>query len=184
MSAATRHVLFVLLALLAVFVTAAWNLPRAWLGSPLSLLPPVLVCAALQEQGSAWQWVAVVGGLARDSLSLDPLGVSILPLYLTGWFLSSHRELLLSELAFAQAILGLAVGAAVPLLTLGLVVASGDVPAMGGRLFWQWLVLTVSGGLITPAMFRIWRRVEAWFAHPMIPSTSFREDREILRGKY
>lgn len=184
MSSATRHALFVVLALLAVFGTAAWNLPRAWLGSPLSLLPPVLVCAAVQEQGTSWRWVAVVGGLARDTLSVDPLGVSILPLYVTGWFLNSHRELLLSELAFAQAIMGVAVSAAVPLLTLGLVVASGDVPAMGGRLLWQWLVLTVSGGLLTPPMFRIWQRVEGWFAHPVIQTTSFREDREILRGKY
>jgi rod shape-determining protein MreD len=184
MSAATRHILFVALALLAVFVTAAWGLPRVWLGSPLSVLPPVLICAAFQEEGSSWQWVAVAGGLARDALSLDPLGASILPLYVTGWLLNANRELLLSELVFAQAVLGLAVGAAVPLLTLGFVIASGDGPVLGGRLLWQWVVLTLSGGLLTPLMFRVWQRLEGWFAHPVIQTTSFREDREILRGKY
>lgn len=184
MNTSTRHALFVALALMAVFVTAAWDLPRRWLGAPLSLLPPVLVCAALQETDGSWRWVAVIGGLARDTLSVDPLGASILPVYLAGWFLSANRELLLSELAFAQAIMGLAISAAVPLLTLGLVMASGDIPPLDFRVLWQWLVLSVSGGLLTPLMFLIWRRVEAWFAHPVVETVSFREDREILRGRY
>lgn len=184
MNASTRHALFIALALLAVFGTAAWDLPRRWLGSPLSLLPPVLICAALQESEGSWRWVAVVGGLARDTLSVDPLGASILPLYLAGWFLSAHRELLLSELAFAQAIMGVTLSAAVPLMTLGLAMTFGDVPLLGTRLLWQWLVLSVSGGLLTPVMFLIWRRVDAWYAHPVIETPSFRPDRGILRGRY
>jgi hypothetical protein len=184
MSETARHLIFGGLALLAVFIAAAWDLPRRWLGAPLDLLPPLLVCAALGRRPGGWRLVAVLGGLARDSWSVNPLGASILPLYLTGWFLHARRDLLSRELLFAQLTLGTIASAVIPLFTLGLVMTFGPPPVMGWWLLGQWVALAVTGGLLTPVVFRGMGWLDRWFAHPTVETSAFRPDREILRGRY
>ena len=61
----------------------------------------------------------MLGGLWFDSLSANPLGVSVLPLFVVGLAIHVKRELIVRDQTFAQVVLGAAAPAlAVPLLTL------------------------------------------------------------------
>lgn len=184
MSPRIRLFRWIALALVAVFVSVAWEGPRRWLGVPMAWLPAVLVAAALDLRTEAWRWVAVLGGVASDCFSANPLGASVLPLYLAGAFLRSRNELWLGDLPFAQAILGAGTAWAVALLTLPLVMTFGQPPLLGWRLVWRIGMFGLSAAAITPAVFALNRRFDRWLAHPELDLSSFRPDREILRGKY
>ncbi|RME94627.1 MAG: hypothetical protein D6766_05330 [Verrucomicrobia bacterium] len=171
------------LALLAVFLTAVWGAPRRWLGAPLGFLPAVLVGAALDMRTEGWRWVAVAGGLAADTFSLNPLGASILPLYVTGAFLRTRHDLWLGELPFAQAVLGAGAAWAVALLTLPLVMTFGEPPVLGLPLAWRIGVFGLSAAALTPVVFALNRRLDRWLAHPELDLSSFRTDREIVRTR-
>ncbi len=181
---AVRLLLLLLMAFLAVFVQAAWELPRRWLGGPISLLPPLVVVAALRLDLAAVAALAFCGGLWQDALSANPLGSSLLPLYLAGWGVWRQREVLLRELDYAQLVLGGAVSLAVPVLTLLVVMTKGARPPLGWHTLWQLVVLTVTGGVVTPVLFRIFARQERFFIHPVVATPVFRPDREIKRGRY
>lgn len=184
MNERVRTLLLLATGLLMVFAQVAWDLPRRLFATPLNLLPALMVVAALIRPPGAWRTLAVVGGLAQDAFSANPLGVSVVPLYLVGWIMFAWRELLLRELAFAQFILGAAASAAVPLLTLGTVMTLGETPLLGWRQAWQWLAGTLVGGVLTPVLFQALHRLDAGFSHPTLTPASFRPDREIRRGRY
>jgi hypothetical protein len=178
--------LFLVLGLsyLVVFLQAAFTAPQRWLGAPLSLLPALMVCTALRLDLTAVALLALCGGLWRDALSANPLGASLLPLYLVGWGVWHWREALLRELDYAQLILGALASALVPVLTLVVVLSKGAEPDLGWHTAWQLVVLTVSGGVFTPVLFRLLERLERLFAHPEVVASSYRPDREIKRGRY
>src|SRR5262245_3760054 len=101
-------------AVLAVFGEAAFQGLRHWLGAQFDLLPAFVVYAGLRTNLVALASLAVSGGLCFDSLSANPCGVSILPLFLIGLVLHLNRELILREQAFAQFVLGGFASAAAP----------------------------------------------------------------------
>ena len=123
------------------FLEGSFDLFRNWLGAQITLLPALMVYASLTSGIGTVALLAVCGGLWRDSLSADPLGVSILPLFLIGFIILWKRDLLLRENQFAQMALGLAAGAVFPLAYAFFAVEPGagaaaglDVAlAMGGR---------------------------------------------------
>lgn len=179
-----RFLILLVLAFLAVFAQAVWAGPRVWLGSPINLVPPLVVYAALRLSLAGVSGLAVVAGLWLDALSANPLGVSILPLFLVGLVLWQQRDLLLRELDYAQVLLGAAASAVVPVLTLGLVFSKGLLPDVGWHSLWQLVVLTVTGGVLTPLVFRLMDRLETAFLHPPAPALPFRADRDLKRGRY
>ena len=112
-----QTILILAAAFLAVFGEAALSAPRHWLGAQVDLLPALMVYAALNTDIVTVSLLAVLGGLWFDSLSANPLGVSILPLFAVGFPIYLRRDLILRELPFAQFVLGAAASAAVPALT-------------------------------------------------------------------
>ncbi len=178
-----RNLLLLAVALAAVFIQLAWDLPQRFLAAPINLLPPLMVVAALSRPPLAWGLLAVIGGLAHDAFSANPLGASLLPLYFVGWVLNTWSEFLLRELSFAQFLLGAVASATVPLLTLMLIMTFGETPLLGWRQAWQWMVGSVVGGVLTPVLFQVLRRLDVGFSHPTVQTVSFRTDREILRGR-
>jgi rod shape-determining protein MreD len=170
-------------AFLAVFGEAAWAGTRPWLGAQIDLLPALVVYASLNCGVTTLALLAVWGGLWFDSLSANPLGVSILPLFLTGWLLQSSRDLVLRDQRYAQFVLGLLASAAVPLMTLLLLLTMGEQPLVGWTSCWQWLVMAVGGAVFTPAIFLLLGRLHRAFDYPVARQTSFRPDREIKRGR-
>jgi hypothetical protein len=127
--------------------------------------------------------LASLGGLGFDSLSANPLGVSVLPLFLVGLTLHLNRELILREQTFAQLVLGLGASAAAPLLTLLLLLTTRHVPLFGWGTLWQWIVLSVGGAMATPVCFEVFGWLQRALVHNRARQSSFRPDREIRRGR-
>ncbi len=170
-------------AFLAVFWEAAFPGLRYLLGAQIDLLPPLVVYAALATDLTTLCLVSVCGGLWFDSLSANPLGITVLPLFVVGLAIYSGREVVLRHQVFAQVVLGLAASGAAPVLTLALLLSSGHGPLLGWGTLWQLLVMALGGAAATPIVFIIFEWLERAFGHARIVQTSFRSDREIRRGR-
>jgi rod shape-determining protein MreD len=170
-------------AFLAVFGEAALPGLRHLLGAQVDLLPAIMVYAALNANVAVIAVLAVFGGLAFDSLSANPLGITILPLFIAGFVIFSQREFILRKLSFAQMVLGTVASAVVPVLTILFLLTAGKDPLLGWGSLWQWIVMTAGGAVATPVIFALFDWCGRAFGHPLRTETSFRPDREILRGR-
>lgn len=180
---ALNSILVLAAAFLAVFAEAVFPGVRRLLGAQVDLLPVLMVFAALNTSIVTVALLAVLGGLWFDALSANPLGITILPLFVVGYLIHAQRELILHKLSFAQIVLGAVACAVVPALTLLLLLTAGAQPLLGWGSFWQWLVMTAGGAVATPVVFALF----AWCNHALgyqpRSETSFRQDREIHRGR-
>lgn len=178
------HAIIVLLVVfLAVFCEAALPGFRRVLGAQVDLLPALMVYAALSTSLSVVVLLSVGGGLLFDSLSANPLGVSILPLFAIGFPLLLHRDLILRDQWFAQFVLGVAASAIVPALTVLLLLTTGNTPMLGWGTVWQWIVMSAGGGMATPVLFAFFGWINRVFGYQPVVENSFRPDREIRRGR-
>ena len=84
-------------AFLAVFWEAAFGGVRHLLGAQIDLLPALMVYAGLFSGITTVTLLAVCGGLWFDSLSANPLGVSMLPLFVVGLVIHVKRDLILRD---------------------------------------------------------------------------------------
>ena len=139
-------ILILLAAFVAVFFEASFNGFRHLLGAQIDLLPALMVYASLSSGMVTVSLLAVLGGLWFDSLSANPLGISVLPLFAVGLAIHSRRELILRDQPYAQLALGLGASAAAPLLTMLLMLSTRETPLLGWGSVWQWLVMTLGGG--------------------------------------
>jgi rod shape-determining protein MreD len=125
----------------------------------------------------------VLGGIFLDTLSANPIGVSVLPLLIVGFIIYSQRELILRDQLFAQFVLGLAASAIVPVLTVLLMLTKGQVPMLGWGSIWQWIVMSLGGAIATPIWFQLFGLFDRSFNYRRATETSFRPDREIRRSR-
>lgn len=170
-------------AFLAVFWEAAFGGVRYLLGAQIDLLPPLMVYAGLHTGLITVGLLAFCGGLWFDSLSANPLGVTVLPLFAIGLTIYLKRDLILRDQTFAQAVLGLAASAAAPALTLLLLLTMGHAPLLGWGTIWQFLVLSLGGAVATPICFELFAWLQRTLVHQGDTQSSFRPDREIRRGR-
>jgi len=178
-----NSILVLLAVLLSVFLQAAEGEIRYWLGTPMNLLPALVVYASLRGNLILITLVALLGGFWFDSLSANPLGVSLLPLFVVGLLIHLKRDLILRDQFIAQFVLGLVASAAVPALTLLLLLSVGQHPLLGWGSLWQWAVMTLGGALLTPFCFRCFDLCVRALSYRPFVATSFRPDREIRRGR-
>jgi hypothetical protein len=170
-------------AYLAVYLESAFGGLRSVLGAQIDLLPALMVYASLTADLATVALLAVLGGLWFDSLSANPFGVSILPLFLPGLVVHFSRELILRQATYAQFVLGLALSAGTPLLTLLLLLTAGHLPLLGWGTLWQWIVMSVGGAVATPLCFKVFGWLQRGLVHNSDVQSSFRLDREIRRGR-
>src|SRR2546425_8700130 len=137
----TTLLLFV--ALLVVFLQSTIQGFRLVTGAQIDLLPSLIVYAGLNCNLVAIIALAVLDSLLHDSLSANPLGVTMLPLFAVGAFIHYHRGLILKEATFARFILGLWASGAVPVATLLLLTNSERQPLLGWFSLWQLVVMTL-----------------------------------------
>jgi cell shape-determining protein MreD len=178
-----NSILILLIAFLAVFCESAFSGIRNLLGAQIDLLPAIMVYAALTAGLPTVATVAVAGGLFFDSLSANPLGITILPLFVVGILINFQRDLILRDQLFAQSILGLSASAFVPAATLLMLLTGRHAPVMSWFSVWQWLVMTVGGGIATPALFLLFGWFDQTFTYRSATEMSFRPDREIRRNR-
>jgi rod shape-determining protein MreD len=176
-------ILMFVAAFLAVFWEAAFNGVRHLLGAQIDLLPPLIVYASLHASLTTISLLAFVGGLWFDSLSANPLGVTVLPLFLIGLAIYANRGLILRDQTFAQVTLGLAASALAPVITLLVLLTTGYQPLFGWGTLWQLLVMTLGGAIATPICFELFGFFHRAFGYHPVMATSFRPDRELRRGR-
>ncbi len=180
---AIQTILLLASTLLAVFLESAWQMPRTWLGAQIDLLPALVACAALTGTLPTVLLLAVCGGLWFDSLSFNPLGVTVLPLLLTGVVLHQRRHLILRHEPFAQFVVGCGAGAAVPAMVVISLMSMGMRPLLGWQSLWQWMVLALASGVATPLFIVCFGRLGHAFTHPELASSVGNPQREIKRGR-
>jgi len=177
------NILILLAALLAVFVQGTFDGMRNVLGTQVDLLPALMVYTALTAGPAMMITLAVFGGLMFDTLSVNPLGGSVLPLLLIGVLLQLRRDLLLRDQPYAQLVLGFIASALAPGLTVLILLTLEQSPLLGWGSLWQWLVMSVGGGLATPLLFLGFDRLNHALGYQPVIESSFRADREIRRGR-
>jgi cell shape-determining protein MreD len=170
-------------AFLAVFWESAFNGVRHLLGAQVDLLPALMVYASLYGSFATIVLLAVLSGLWFDSLSANPLGVTILPLFVIGLGIYTNRDLILRTQTIAQLVLGLVASSLAPLLTLMLLLTTGHEPNLGWGTAWQLLVMACGGAVITPVCFEMFGLLNRALVHDRGGPSSFRPDREIRRGR-
>src|SRR5271165_4547440 len=131
-----NSILVLLSVVVAVFLEATCQGLRNLLGAQIDLLPALVVYATLTSGMATVSAVAVLGGLCFDSLSTNPTGISILPLFLVGFLIYPRRGLILREQYYARFILGLSASALVPLLTLLILLTMHRTPLLGWGTIW------------------------------------------------
>jgi cell shape-determining protein MreD len=178
-----NSILILLVAFIAVFCESAFSGIRNLLGAQIDLLPALMVYAALSAGLPTVTLLAALGGLFFDSLSANPLGITVIPLFIVGFLISTQRELILRDQLFAQSVLGLSASAFVPAATLLLLLTGGHAPVLSWFTVWQWLVMTVGGAIATPALFLLFGWFDRTFNYRSATEMSFRPDREIRRSR-
>ena len=177
---AFNNIIILLTAFLVVFVQAAFN---GVLGTQIDLLPALMVYTSLTAGPLTIAALALCGGLWFDSLSANPLGISVLPLVAIGFVILLRRELILRDQTYAQFVIGLAASLAAPLVTLALLLTGGKAPLVGWGTVWQLALMALIGGAATPGFAKLFSFVTQTFDYRTVHSTSFRDDREIRRGR-
>lgn len=178
-----QPVLILLAAFLVVFWEAAFPGTSRWLKAQVDLLPALMVYASLSASRPTIITLAVCGGLFFDSLSANPFGITVFPLMVVGLAIYARRDLILRDQPYAQFVLGFSASAIAPLMTVLLLLTFGESPLIGWGSIWQWLVMSVGGGIATPIFFLIFDWSERALGYKRVVETSFRPDREIRRGR-
>lgn len=172
-----------LTAFLAIFWEAAFTAVRHWIGAQIDLLPALMVYVALFGSMGMVATFAILSGLWFDSLSANPLGVTVLPLFLIGFAIYINRDLILRDQTFAQIVLGLTASSLAPIMTLLFLLTTGHEPLFGWGTIWQLIVMTFGGAIATPIFFEFFNFVNRVLGPRTYSETSFRPDREIRRGR-
>lgn len=187
MGAATMNwlspTLLYLVAWAGLFAQTQFAPVRSWLGLVPGVLPTLLVYAAFTHPLGTSSTFAVITGLWLDSLSGNPLGVSVGPCFLVTFVLNTRQHLLLREQWYARFWLGLAAGVAIPLATLALLLFGGRPPYLGPGLAWMIGLQGLLNGILCPVAFRWFDTLRSGFEYQPVAPAGFRPDREIKRGR-
>ncbi len=178
-----KSIIILLAVFVAVFLESVLDGPREFLGAQINLLPAIIVYAALSSDIVTTSLVAVLGGLWLDTLSANPLGISILPLFAMGFLIYPRRGLIVADQFYPRFVLGFAASFMVPLLTLLLLLSMHRTPLLGWGTLWQLFVMTLGGGLFTPICFWLFDALNNALSYLPVAESSFRPDREIRRGR-
>jgi len=171
-------------AYVVVFLQATFNELRQVAGVQVDLLPGLIVYTAISGGGIITLTLAAVcGGLWFDSLSANPMGTTMLPLFIIGLFLQRHRELILRDQPYAQVLMGMAASALAPLGSLLLLINTEMKPLLGWFSIWQWTVMSVLGGLMTPVWFWLFDVLGRVLNYGPAGEIGFGHEMEIKRGR-
>ena len=180
----TQNVIMIYVAaFLAVFGQATLPGLREWLGAQVDLLPALMVYTAMYASLVNVAFLALLGGLWFDTLSANPLGITVLPLFLTGLIIFTQRDLILRDLPFAQMVLGAGASAVAPLGTVLLMLSAGKSLLLDWGSLWQWVVMIAGGAVATPVVFAVFNWFDHVFGYKVRTESSFRPDREIRRSR-
>lgn len=180
---ALNPIIILLAAYLAVYFQSSFDLFRNIFGAQINLLPALMIYTSLSMGIFSVILLAIVGGLLFDSLSANPFGISVIPLFIIGFAAHRFHGLLLRQQLYAQFAFGATASLLLPLLTLLFLLSGETAPLFGWGTLWQLLVLSLGGGLLTPVCFWTLDRVSNALNYQPIAQTTFRADRQIKRDR-
>lgn len=187
-----------------VFLQVRVGFVREWVFVQPDLLPAMVVYAALFAGLPTLAATALMAGLGADAWSSGPFGLGAIPLLAVGVFLHQRRELILRESRWAQAAIGAAAAAAVPLMYVACLTAlwpliaqaespspqwpelrAGltEMPVFGAARLWQLGVGAAWGAAFTPLVFVLFRWVDRTCNYQPAPLPGRMGDRVIERGR-
>jgi len=169
---------------LAIFAQSKFTWFRDLTGAQIDLLPGMIVYAAMAFHLGTVMLCAAVFGLLIDSCSMNALGTSFVTLAIIGSVCSKYRELLLSEHFTTHWVLGLIASGMAPILSYGLLRLLDLHPLVGWGSAWHWAIMTAGGGALTPLWFRVFNRLDDSLRYKELPESTFRQDRQIARGRH
>lgn len=139
-------------ALITTYLASSWSLPKQITGAQLDPLPALMLVVALRAPITTIAILAIFASLTQSALSSNPLGISLLPLYIVGCaaHINSHNLYLHTGSRFA---LGAGAGAAIPLMSLALLLLTNKEPLIGWFSLWQWAAGILSSGLMALIFF-------------------------------
>jgi hypothetical protein len=170
-------------AFVAVLVQSAFDLTRWLCGAQLNLLPAIMVYAALTCELPVLVLLALFAGLLFDSLSANPLGTMTVALFLPAWVMYLQRGLILRDLPFARFMLGLAATGVTPVIAMLILLSAREELLLGWFSLGQWALLTVLGGLLTPLVMTALDATRHALSYQRVAENTFRNDRQIRRGR-
>jgi cell shape-determining protein MreD len=118
-----------------------------------------------------------------DAISLNPLGVTSFSLIIPGFMIYTARHLFMPNQRHLQFLCGLFVGILQPLISFVILLTARKTPFFSVDMM---MVITVSGlicGIVTPAIYKTVSWLDKTFNYKKADKNSFRQDREIIRGK-
>jgi rod shape-determining protein MreD len=175
--------IFSVVAYTCTFAQARVTFFRDLLGSQIDFLPGLIVYGSLAFPSYIAVGCAAVFGLLYDSLSANALGTMMATLVLLSCITLLYREVLLSNQFTTHWVLGLAASGLAPVFALFILYIAGEQPLVGTGTLWQWAIMTAGGGVVTPLWFRLFNRVGSALHYKEVPESTFRQDREIARGR-
>jgi len=180
---ALNPIIILLAAFLAVYFQSSFDLFRNIFGAQINLLPALMIYTSLSMGILSVALLAIVGGLLFDSLSVNPFGISVIPLFIIGFAAHRFHGLLLRQQLYAQFAFGATASLLLPLLTLLFLLSGENNPLVGWGTIWQLLFVSLSGGLLTPVCFWTLDWVSKSLNYQPIAQTTFRADRQIKRDR-
>tara|TARA_A100001037_G_C14993079_1_gene563517 strand:+ start:176 stop:727 length:552 start_codon:yes stop_codon:yes gene_type:complete len=168
---------------LMAFVEGRGLLREGLFGTRIDVLPLLVLYAAMRGSLSSALVVSSVAGLLFDSLSANPLGMSLMTLGMIGVALIQVRGVILRDQALAQICLGAGVAMANPVLGVSLLWGLGYQPVVGWGTWIQIGILGISGAILAPLLFKVFDWLESELTYAEEPSSRFRSDVEIKRGR-
>ena len=177
-------VVFLVTGYLVIFAQARLDGFRHITGVQPDLLPGMIVFAAMAFQMGTVLLCAAVFGLLFDSFSVNVLGTTFVSLAIIGFVCSRYREVLLSEHFTTHWVLGLTASAVAPIISYIVLRLQDIKPLISWGSAWHWAIMIAGGGVLTPLWFKIFTRLDEALRYKELPESTFRQDRQIARGRH
>ena len=207
----TTHLIIGFGSYVIAFIALTFISFRSAFGIACDLSPAVVVYLALTRDITILAFFCMLVGFFSDCFSLNPLGLSMLSLFITGCGLQIIREMILRDRVLTRAILGSIAFVATPLI--GFIcmfwiwplfhtlpggsigdelqtdlyygsIVYGWQPVPNWGWLWKGTVLAIFGAIATPLTMWILDQFVHMFSYPTVMESTFRKDREIKRGRY
>ena len=175
-------VLLLVIAALFTFIEGHGLIREGFLGTRLDWIPALLLYVAFRGSCAQALVLAACAGLFRDSLSANPLGVSLIAYALATLTAYRLRELLMRDLPLVQALVaGIAVGLfqVASILVLWIF---GYAPLVGWETLAHLVVLFGCNAVMAPLFFVMFDWLESELTYKEQPYSELRPEVEIRRN--
>ena len=174
----------ILIAIGVVYLEARWTVIEGGWRGQIDLLPVFAAYAALHGRIGVMAGVAVLGGCWFDLLSANPLGISMMSLFLTAYMLHGMHEVLLKGQMAAQFFVCVLAGALNPVIAGVILWVMGTGPMLGWGVIWQVLINAVCCGLAGPVLFLILNQLDQSLSYAPVAKPWNRPVVEVKRSKH